>query len=351
MEDTMIEAGERQLSSVRRIREITPIEGADNIELAHVDGWQVVVKKGEFQKGDYAVYFEIDSWIPTELAPFLSKGKEPREFNGVKGERLKTIKLRGEISQGLLLPTSILPVGQQTTQTLDSLLNVQKWEKPIPAQLAGLIKGNFPSFLKKTDQERIQNIFYALTERDKQSYWEISEKLDGSSMTVYLNDNVFGVCSRNIDLKEDLDNTFWKVAYEEDLRNKLEVITGYLGYPVALQGELIGPGIQGNYYDLSKHQFRLFNIWDIEERKYMLPDDVGEICDMFSIPMVPVLSTRAYLPGIKEKEEDLLRGILGLAEGKSEINPTKEREGLVFKRSDATNSFKAISNKWLLKNE
>lgn len=98
----------RALASIRKINKVMPIEGADAIEVASVDGWQVVIKKGEFKAGDIAIYFEIDSWMPTEMAPFLSKGKEPNEFNGIKGERLRTLKLRGTISQGLLLPISIL---------------------------------------------------------------------------------------------------------------------------------------------------------------------------------------------------------------------------------------------------
>jgi RNA ligase (TIGR02306 family) len=94
----------RKMATIRKIDDIRPIEGADAIECAVVGGWQVVVKKGEYNVGDLAVYLEIDSFVPHELAPFLSKGQEPREFNGVKGERLRTVKLRGVTSQGLLLP-------------------------------------------------------------------------------------------------------------------------------------------------------------------------------------------------------------------------------------------------------
>lgn len=93
----------RKLASIRKIDELRPIPGADAIECALVGGWTVVVKKGEFAAGDLAVYCEIDSWIPVDLAPFLVKGKEPREFEGIKGERLRSIKLRKQISQGLLL--------------------------------------------------------------------------------------------------------------------------------------------------------------------------------------------------------------------------------------------------------
>ena len=156
----------RKMASIRKIDDIRPIEGADAIECAVIGGWTVVVKKGEFQPGDLAVYCEIDSWIPTELAPFLSKGKEPREFNGVKGERLKTMKLRGQISQGLLLPLSVFPHSLGSFYTTDKTvgedvshwLGIQKWEMAVPAQLAGQVRGNFPSAIPKTDQERCQNL-------------------------------------------------------------------------------------------------------------------------------------------------------------------------------------------------
>lgn len=152
---------QRKLASIRKITEIRPIPGADAIECAYVGGWPVVTKKGEYKVGDLAVYCELDSWIPHDLAPWLSKGKEPREYNGVKGERLRSVRLRGQISQGLLLPTSILDerglwplAGNPVGHDLTAQLGIQKWEAPIPACLAGQVRGNFPSFIPKTDQER-----------------------------------------------------------------------------------------------------------------------------------------------------------------------------------------------------
>jgi len=155
---------DRKLATIRTIDAINPIDGADAIEVATVGGWKVVVKKGEFNVKDLAVYFEIDSWMPTELAPFLSKGKEPREYNGVKGERLRTVRLRKQLSQGLLLPIDALKLGtfvatlSDDTNDVTELLGIQKWEPPFNAQLAGMCKGNFPSFIPKTNEERIQNL-------------------------------------------------------------------------------------------------------------------------------------------------------------------------------------------------
>ena len=185
----------RKLATIRKITELNPIPKADAIEVATVDGWKAVVKKGDFKVGDLAIYLEVDSWVPYELAPFLSKDKEPKEYNGVKGERLRTIKLRGQLSQGLLLPIDVaydedppdydhvFLEGDDVTE----ILGIQKWERPVPAQLAGLMKGSFPSFIPKTDQERVQNIVSEIASAKELGLeFEVTEKLEGSSMTCYL---------------------------------------------------------------------------------------------------------------------------------------------------------------------
>lgn len=191
---------ERKLASIRRIVEISAIDGADLICAYRVDDWWVVGKVNEFVVGDLVVYFEIDSWIPTELAPFLSKGKEPRVYEGVAGERLKTIRLKGKLSQGLILPLSVLGadffnrgvVGPDFWHKDDIIvfyeegadctdyLGIQKWEAPVNAQLAGKARGNFPDFIRKTGEERIQNFgkeVRAAFERGDR--FEVTMKLDG----------------------------------------------------------------------------------------------------------------------------------------------------------------------------
>lgn len=332
----------RKLASIRKIDEIRPIEGADAIECAMVGGWSVVVKKGEYNTGDLAIYCEIDSWIPTELAPFLSKGSEPREFNGVKGERLRTVKLRGQLSQGLLLPT----VGQTPLKgegdDLTEFLGIQKWEAPIPAQLAGDVEGAFPSFVPKTDQERIQNLSVELEVWRSESFtWEVSEKLDGSSMTVYLNEGKFGVCSRNWELRETQSNTLWNVAR----KHNLEDVLVKAGRNLALQGELIGEGIQGNPYKLKGQDFFVFDIYDIDKQEYMKPTERRAFAVEHELKHVPVFKTE-YV--IHETMDQLLK----YAEGKSVMGDVNgpEREGLVFKcNTFGGPTFKAISNRFLLK--
>jgi len=347
---------DRKLATIRVISQLKPIKDADLIEVAVIDGWEVVIKKGEFNVGDLCVYFEIDSWIPTELAPFLSKGKEPREYQGVKGERLKTIKLKGQISQGLVLPLSVvyeLPNNTECDVLNDNVteaLGILKWEPVIPAQLAGKMAGNFPSFIPKTDQERIQNCLRTVEKLGVQT-WEISEKLDGSSMTVFRTRNTdkmdggcrLGVCSRNWELKtDDTDNAFVKTAWNEGLFEKLSMHNLH----VALQGELIGPGIQGNSYNLAEPTFYCFDIWDIESQQYYSTEQRLSLCKSLAIMHTPVFAN--YLTNNKTTVSELLI----FAEGSSVLNPKTEREGLVFKNvNNPSLSFKAISNKWLLNND
>ena len=334
----------RKLATIRKIDSLQPIEGADAIECAVVGGWKVVVKKGEYNAGDLAVYCEIDSWIPTELAPFLSKGKEPREFEGIKGERLRTVKLRGQLSQGLLLPLepTCENIVSELIEDLDvSLpLNIIKWEAPINAQLAGQVKGNFPTAIPKTDQERVQNLTKEIRAAfENNLLFELTEKLEGSSMTCYLKDNEFGVCSRNLDLKRDETNSLWKVAIDSDIEDKMQ-IAGLRNH--AIQGEIVGPGIQGNIYKLSKPTFYVFDIYDINKGDYMEPAERQAMIKVLQLNHVPVITNGKDL-GIGTVDELLI-----WAEGKSVLNEKQEREGIVFKQMNGGMTFKAISNKYLL---
>lgn len=341
---------ERKMATIRKIDEIRPIEGADAIEAAVVGGWVVVIKKGEFKAGDLAVYLEIDSWVPHAVAPFLSKGQEPREFNDVKGERLRTVKLRGQVSQGLLLPIETAFPGSdrrfwwsQVNVDISERLGIQKWEAPIPAQLAGDVEGNFPSVIPKTDQERIQNLTEELKEWQSNSAftWEVTEKLDGSSMTVFVHGDREGVCSRNWALKETAGNTLWAVARREQLIEKIR----QTGRNLALQGELIGEGIQGNAYNVKGQDFRLFDIYDIDRGEYLGPLERRVFADTHGIKHVPVLATEMVI-------EEWVTGLLTMADGVSALNSKTNREGLVFKcNTFGGPSFKAISNRWLIKND
>ena len=374
---------ERKLASIRKVKEILPIEGADAIEVAVVDGWKVVTKKGEYNPGDFCVYCEIDSFLPIrEEFEFLRKSSFKR-MGDQEGFRLKTIRLRGQVSQGLLLPLTVLegpdemklgyseqPHGMQYQVgpyddalvieegvDVSSYLGIVKYEPPIPAELAGKVKGLFPSFIRKTDEERVQNLTsdYEKWKLTSAHQFYVAEKLDGSSATFYFKDGVFGVCSRNLELAEPepfvpgmvmcadgierpkQENTFWKVAREMDLATKL----GAVGYSICLQGELIGEGIQGNPYKIKGHTVKFFNAFNIDTQEYLGLRDLVALTTLLGLDTVPILEAPFMLPETVDE-------MLAYAEGKSALNQNTEREGVVVRSMDRTISFKAISNKFLL---
>lgn len=336
----------RKLASIRVVSEINPIPDADAIERATVDGWNVVVKKGEFSPGDLCVYCEIDSLLPIrEEFEFLRKSSYRKMADGNEGFRLKTISLRKTTSQGLLLPISILPneiisstgyadlPGTDVTQAL----GIVKYEPPMPASLAGKAKGFFPSFIPKTDEERIQNL-PEIIENEKDTLFDATEKLDGSSSTYFIKNGEFGVCSRNLELLEDEENSMWKFARQTDLETKMRS----LERNIALQGEIIGEGIQGNPYKMKGQTVSFYNAFDIDKHEYLNYEDFNNLIDMLGFQTVPVIHEGLKLP-------ESIEGILKLADGKSALNPNFNREGLVFRtRGSKRLSFKAISNLFLL---
>jgi len=340
----------RKMVTIRLVSEVKSIEGADLICAYRINGWWVVDQVGKYNVGDLVLYAEIDSWIPHEIAPFLSKGKEPREYNGVKGERLRTVKLKGQVSQGLILPMNLLDSTEYDSylpdlaETIDvsDFLNVQKWEAPIPANLRGQMKGNFPAFIRKTDQERCQNLVHDIAQAyQDQVHFEVSLKLDGSSCTVYHNAGLVGVCSRNLDLKlEQEGNSFVDIAKSTGLLKALID----LNENIAVQGELMGPGIQGNKERFDSHKLFIFDIFDIDNQCYLeFSEKMNCILRLkdagYTGDIVPTYHVGPLRYG---NVDDLLK----MAEGES-IN-AKVREGLVFKQTDGQFSFKAISQKFLL---
>ena len=345
---------ERKLSTIRKIKEINPIEGADAIELAVVDGWQVVVAKNVgHQVGDLVVYCEIDSFLPIEPEFEFLRKSSYKKMGDQEGFRLKTIKLRGQISQGLILPYSVIPIAQFATAAdlpegmdVSEMLGIVKYEPPIPAQLAGKVKGSFPSFLRKTDEERIQNLEKEYTEWTLSSKHQFyaTEKLDGSSFTCYIKNGEFGVCSRNMDLLETEDNTFWAVARSLDLENKLKP----LGKNICFQGEMVGSGIQGNHYNMKDQTVFFYNIFLIDEREYVGYDEFRNMLFDLDLACVPVLSYPFNFPSDPETAIPTVSALLRSSEGKSILNDKVEREGLVIRSMDRTISFKVISNKFLL---
>jgi RNA ligase (TIGR02306 family) len=341
---------ERKLATIKKITDINPIEGADKIELVTVGGWKVVVAKDVGHKvGDLVVYCEIDSFLPIrEEFEFLRKSSYKKMSDGTEGFRLKTIRLRGQISQGLILPIVVLNPPDTNIyitpfEGLDvtEMLGIVKYEPPIPAELAGKVKGLFPSFLRKTDEERVQNLTSEYEEWKIQSKHQfyVTEKLDGSSATFYVNDGVFGVCSRNLELLETEGNTFWKVARELDLENKMKSV----GRNICFQGELIGESLQGNPYKIKGQTVKFYTGFDIDKQIRIPFVNFVVMLQEMDLGYVPVLNQEFgfQLP-------ETVENMLNYAEGKSVLNSDTEREGVVVRSMDGTISFKAISNKFLI---
>jgi RNA ligase (TIGR02306 family) len=336
----------RKLSTIQKIKEILPIEGADAIELVIVNGWKVVVAKNVGHKvGDYVIYCEIDSFLPIkEEFEFLRKSSYKKMADGSEGFRLRTIKLRGQVSQGLIIPINVLMnyknfiIEFEEGSDVSEILGITKYEPPIPAELAGKVKGLFPSFIRKTDEERVQNLSKEYEGYKKEKFY-VTEKLDGSSATFYYKDGVFGVCSRNLELLETDDNTFWKFAKQSDLENKL----AKLNRNICLQGEIIGEGIQGNPYKIKGQTVKFFTGFDIDKQDRIFFLEFVVLLQNLSLDYVPVLN-QEYGFELPDTIEDLLK----YAEGKSALNPNTEREGVVIRSLDGSISFKAISNKFLL---
>ncbi len=332
-------ATERKLASVQIVTEVLPHPNADSLEIIRVLGWKLCARKGEFKAGDQCVYMEVDSLLPE---------KPEYEFLRSKGFRIRTVRLRGEVSQGIAFPISILgrtiPDRLPEGFDLTFILGVVKYEQALHLGLGGEIKGIFPSFLKKTDETRIQ-AEPKLLERYRGERFYVTEKLDGTSMTVFFNKGEFGVCGRNYELRDEPGNALWAKAKELGLPEKL---TAY-GRNIAIQGELIGEGIQGNKYKIKGKQFRPFNAIDIDASKRIDVFELRNLTQRFDLEMVPVLDYNFVL-------NHSIDNIVSFASGKSQLNEETDREGIVirfptekFDEDIGDLSFKVISPEFNLK--
>lgn len=334
----------RKLASIQKIKALEPIEGADAIEKATVLGWQLVVKKGDFNVGDMTVYCEIDSLMPD---------KPEFEFLKPRGMRIKTVRLRGQVSQGICFPLSILPTGFAIIEDADctEVLEITKYEPAMPACLSGVAKGKFPSFIPKTDETRVQ-VLQKVLDKYKGEKCYVTEKLDGSSATFYIKDGEFGVCSRSLELIEDAKNSFWKVARQMNIENKLRS----LGKNISIQGELIGEGIQDNKLKLKGQTVKFFNAFDIDKFKYLDFFDLNELIIKLELPLVPIVALDYEL-------ENDVDAIIKMATIKSQIlkdvwaegiviRPYTEKIDLLLLKENFNNgrvSLKAINPEFLLK--
>lgn len=350
----------RKLAHIEIIEEINPIPNADSIEVVSVLGWRCVTKKGEFQVGDKVIYIEVDSIVP-ELSQY--------EFLRERKFRIRTIKLRGQVSQGLVLPISSLPekyrgnksVGTDVTEALgiikyDPQLEEEKVETSAPKSAFDKFmrrfawyrkffvkksSGKFPEWIRKTDEERIQNMPHILDFAGR--IYQVSEKLDGQSATYFLRkkgfDYEFGVCSRNNRIPHPDNSSWWTVARTHDIENVLRSLIGDNEY-IVLQGEILGTSIQGNKYKVSEYRFYAFNL--TYPNRNVRWNDMSDILKQFGLITVPILMEDWHIPNTVE-------GIVEMSKGKSAIYNT-HREGLVFRDYENNISFKVINPEFLLKN-
>lgn len=343
---------DRKMVTLRKVKEVLPIEGADKIEIVRIDGWSLVSGKGNFKAGDWALFHEIDSFVDTSRPQYKFLEKNNITWNNKVGARIKTIKLRGCLSQGLALPVSDFPeiykllseAGSDVDPDYSEIdfsetVGVCKWEK-LDTGMFGRVykKSNWPEFLQKTDQERIQNLYDYI---DRATQYEVTQKMDGSSMTLYWRNGVFGVCSRNWDVEED-ENTFWRAVGLIGGKDKLSKVVNN----IALQGELVGPGVNGNQHKFKELDYYVFNVFDIDTQTYLNPLAARGMCEALGFKYVPVLEYRQF-------DFENIEAALKYAED------VQNGEGVVFKKcephcilstgkKEAPHSWKIISNKYLL---
>lgn len=385
----------RKLASIVEISKVSPIENADRLEVVEMKGkgWKVVTQKGEFHVGDLGVMFEIDSFLDSNderyaflkercLKRFVSKsGNVLRE-----GIRIKTIKLRGIVSQGLLMPLDKFPEIRNRIRAFDgkhllsldperegqdnpcielvgadvtSLLNVEHYDEvkeQLQPQTGNALSadalGNFPSaWIPKSDEDRIQqNTEYF--DKCKGMTFEITAKDDGTSCTIAFSptidfENPKIVCSRNLRLKRETASgaipIYWQMEEKYHVLDKLSELL-LAGKEWAVQGEIVGIGIQKNRDCYNECEFHVFRIWDIKNQKFVSPDERRKFCEEFDIPHVQVVAS--HYPFFNEITtiEDALK----FAEGKTARG--HEREGIVLKQDDGNGDIhlKIISNRYLL---
>jgi len=375
----------RKLAHVEKIDKLTPIKGADKIEVAHILGWECVVKKGEFKEGDKVIYCEVDSVLPE---------KPEFEFLRSRKFRIKTIKLRGQISQGLVLPLdslsnvspevsiSFVNIGDDVTKYIGITKYITPSERKEIEQLERKMqndknklrrfmmryswfrsiflsksqKSKFPFWVSKTDEERIQNMPHVLSQfKDKEVY--VTEKIDYQSAT-FTGELVpkynwmgkyspkkykFVVCSRNM-TNNNKDSLYWQVAKKYNLETILK------NNPhLTIQGEQGDTKVQGNKYGISEPTLWVFNIFDHKKKRYYHFREMENFCESYGLNTVPLI-WEGWLKDLGSNVQDLVE----YSKGKSVINKKIQREGVVIRcieNGKKILSFKVINPKFLLKYE
>ena len=345
----------RKLASIQRIWKIEPIEGADRIELAHVLGWQCVVNKGQFSEMDLAIYFEVDSFLPVRPEFEFMRASSYRNTDIMgEGFRLRTMKFRGQISQGLLLPISEFPEIPEEAELgadVTEILGVRKWEIEEKATTGGTVIGTLPYDIPHTDETRVQaepDLIQAFAGLE----YYISTKMDGSSHSIGIDEDGFHVTGHNYEYKNDGLSAFYELVNKRGIEEKLKTFAADNGLrTITLQGELCAPGIQKNPLKLTAPEWYVFTVREDGKRvglKRML-----EVCDALKVENVPIEETGFDLPAKYPTVEALLERADG------EYPKGGKKEGIVIRPIEpvycelisASLSMKVVSNRYLLKKE
>lgn len=334
---------DRKLASIEKVTNLVPIKGADRIELATVLGWQVIVKKGEFNVGDLGVYFGLDSVLDNRIP----------EFSTYDGKKIKTIKMRGVLSQGLMLSfgtlTSFDFTDAKEGDDVSEKLKVMKYVDEEEQELyeSNVVFKPFCPLVPKTDEPRIQNNpeFIDMIS-DKEIV--VTRKEDGTSCTFIFYNGEFSICSRNYTLCSSIPKSS-KFYFEIEYKFNIEKSIREAGLNnIAIQGEIVGPSINGNRLGLTYLDFRVFNIYDIENKKYYDWDKVEELCSLLKLNTVPVLYRGRNCTSGKTIFKNL-QDVLDYA-NKTKYSDTLLAEGIVVSTIGQIDRihFKAISNEFLL---
>lgn len=344
----------RKLASIQKIWKIEPIEGADKIELAHVLGWQCVVNKGQFHEMDLAVYFEVDSFLP--ISPefeFLRASSYKKSDIMGEGFKLKTMKFRGQISQGLLLPISLfpaIPADAELGADVTEILGVKKWEIEERVTTGGTVIGTLPYDIPHTDETRVQAEPGLIQAFAGLEYY-ISTKMDGSSHSVGIDENGFHVTGHNYEYKDDDSSSFYRYVKEAGLQDKMEAFVKKYGLKtLTIQGEFCAPGIQQNRLRLTKPAWYVFTVR--EDGKRVGLNRMLEVCKELQVENVPIEEVGTDLPSKYPTVEALLTRADGdyPRGGKKEGIVIRPTEPVFCQLISASLSMKVVSNKYLLKN-
>lgn len=305
----------RKLASVQRIIGIEPILGADKIEMAKVLNWHCIVKKGEFNVGDYVVYFETDA-IPPDLPDFdFLRGKH----NKVKP--IKARRIRGMVSQGLVMPIGIIE-GLDISEPY----GVEKYDPVEIVTTNGMVSGKRPEFIIKSDETRVQAYSDEIFNLLQGNSFDVTEKIDGTAFTCYIKDDRIGMCSRNSMISLETTSPFTYVYKFYDLGNRMRQLRLKYGYDIAIQGELIGRGIQGNKYGLKDFDVYLYNVIRLDTQEQfglMDTNGINDTAGMLGIKTVPYLGDIL----MNNTVDDLVLRSSAM----SLLKPDQPREGIVLR--------------------